>query len=211
MGEKSTREQALELAYAQARKRIAALEPRQVEKCTSAVWHETDGTRYWTVEFLGRPYSISMPDGEVREGNEMKAPLVRSVLILHYLIETRETGGRGTWIDFRQLPGGVAYYEVFRGRIISRLTRMFQKEPPSLVDAARRLGGEPVDFGDVAVRFRVFPKVFIVFALWSGDEEFGSEGTVLFDADVSAHLSTEDAIIACEEILGALSAHVKRL
>jgi len=211
MAGKSTREEALELAYARARKEVSGLEPLRVETRTGALWHESDERKYWVLEFLGQPYSVSMPGGDVRDRNGTRVPLVRSVLLLHYLIGAEDAAPGGDWIDFRQLPGGVAYYPVFRGRVISRLTRMFQAEPPLLIDTGRRLGGESIELGDVGVKFPVFPKVSIVFALWSGDEELAPEGAVLFDENVSAYLSTEDAIVACEEILGALSAYVKRL
>jgi hypothetical protein len=136
-------------------------------------------------------------------------PLVRRVLILHYLLQAHGTGLAGRWVDFRSLPGGVAYYPVFRGRVISRLVRMFGERPQALIPAAAPLGGRPIEMADVAVEIPAFPRVPVVLALWKASEEFGPEGTVMFDDALPTYLETEDAIIVCEEILGGLKHNVQ--
>jgi hypothetical protein len=57
---------------------------------------------------------------------------------------------------------------------------------------------------DVAVEITAFPRVPVVLALWEASEEFGAEGSVMFDDSLPTYLETEDAIIVCEEIFGAL-------
>lgn len=136
-------------------------------------------------------------------------PLVRRVLILHYLIQAQGQELARRWVDFRSLPGGVVYYPVFRGRVIGRLVRMFGERPRDLIQAAAPLGGREIAMADCAVEFPAFPRVPVVFALWEASEEFGPEGTVMYDDALPAYLETEDAIIVCEEIFGALKQHVQ--
>jgi hypothetical protein len=207
MSKKSTREEAVEFAHASAQKQLRAADPKEVAEHSGVEWHQAEG--YFEVPFLNSRYRVSLPDGEVRAEEREDPPLVRKVLILHYLLQAHGTGLAGRWVDFRSLPGGVAYYPVFRGRVISRLVRMFGERPQDVIPAAAPLGGRPIDMADVAVEILAFPRVPVVLALWKASEEFGPAGTVMFDDSLPAYLETEDAIIVCEEILGMLKNYVQ--
>ena len=211
MRKKSTWEEAVELAHSSAQKQLHAADPQVVAEQSAAELSTGDEGKYLKITFLNRPYRVLLPDGEVRDEAGEEPPLVRAVLILHYLIKVHGKGLAGRWVDFRSLPGGVVYYPVFRGRVISRLVRMFGERPQDLIQAAAHLGGRAIEMADEAVEIPAFPRVPVVFALWEASEEFGSEGTVMFDDSLPAHLETEDAIVVCEEIFGALKKHVKHL
>jgi hypothetical protein len=219
MSKKSTREEAVELAHTSAQKELGAADPTAVAERSGAEWHQGEG--YLEVPFLNSRYRVFLPDGKVRSctalhksentgcrkaaAEEGEDPsLVRKVLILHYLLQAHGTGLAGRWVDFRSLPGGVVYYPVFRGRVISRLVRMFGERPRDLISAAAPLGGRPIEMADVGVEIPAFPRVPVVFALWEASEEFGPEGAVMFDDSLPTYLETEDAIVVCEEIFGAL-------
>jgi hypothetical protein len=211
MSKKSTREEAVELAHASAQKRLGTMDPKGVAERSGAEWHTSEGGGYLEVPFLNRPYRVFLPDATVIDKAGEEPPLVRKVLILHYLIQAHGEGLAGRWVDFRSLPGGVAYYPVFRGRVISRLVRMFGQQPQALIPAAAPLGGRPIQMANVAVEITAFPLVPVVFALWEASEEFGAEGQVMFDDSLPAYLETEDAIIVCEEILGVLKNYAQNV
>jgi hypothetical protein len=202
MSKKSTREEAVEFAYASAQKQLSAADPKVVAEHSGVTWHTSEG--YFEVPFLNRRYRVSLADGEVKAKGGENPSLVRKVLILHYLLQAHGTGLAGRWVDFRSIPGGVAYYPVFRGRIISRLVRMFGERPQALIEAAAPLGGRSITMADVGVEIPAFPHVPVVFALWEASEEFGAEGTVMFDDSLPTYLETEDAIVVCEEIFAGL-------
>jgi hypothetical protein len=202
MSKKSTREEAVELAHTSAQKELGAAHPTAVAERSGAEWHQGEG--YLEVPFLNSRYRVFLPDGKVRAEEGEDPSLVRKVLILHYLLQAHGTGLAGRWVDFRSLPGGVVYYPVFRGRVISRLVRMFGERPRDLISAAAPLGGRPIEMADVGVEIPAFPRVPVVFALWEASEEFGPEGAVMFDDSLPTYLETEDAIVVCEEIFGAL-------
>jgi hypothetical protein len=211
MSKKSTREEAIELAFASAQQRLRDLDPATVAKRAAAEWHEGQGGGGLEVAFLNRRYRVFLPDAEVRDEAGEEPPLVRRVLILHYLIQAQGKELARRWVDFRSLPGGVAYYPVFRGRVISRLVRMFGERPHELISAAAPLGGRAIAMADVAVEIPAFPRVPVVLALWEATEEFAPEGQVMYDDVLPAYLETEDVIIVCEEILGALKGNVPRV
>jgi len=209
MKKKSTWEEAVELAFSSAQKRLRAMDPKEVAKRSASQWGTGDRGEYLEVTFLNQRYRVILPDLEVRDEMGEIPPMVRRVLILHYLIGAQGRELTGRWIDFRSLPGGVVYYPVFRGRVISRLVRMFGERPGDLIPAAVPLGGREIAMADVAIEIPAFSRVPMVFALWEASDEFGPEGTVMYDDSLPAYLETEDAIIACEEIFGALKKHAQ--
>lgn len=211
MSKKSTREEAVELAYASAQKQLRAADPTAVAERSGVELDTGDEGQYLKIPFLDRHYRVLLPDATVRDEAGEEPPLVRKVLILHHLIQAHGKGLAGRWVDFRSLPGGVAYYPVFRGRVISRLVRMFGQKPQALIAAAAPLGGRAIEMADVAVDIPAFPRVPVVFALWEASEEFEPEGTVMFDDSLPAFLETEDAIIVCEEILGMLKDYAQNV
>jgi hypothetical protein len=211
MSKKSTREEAIELALASAQERLRAMDPRQVAEQSAAQWHKGQEGGGLEIAFLNRRYRVELPDAKVIDAGGVEPPLVRRVLILHYLIQAQGKELTRRWVDFRSLPGGLVYYPVFRGRVIARLVRMFGERPKDLIPAAASLGGRAIAMADWAVEIPAFPRVPVVFALWEASEEFAPEGTIMYDDALPAYLETEDAIIVCEEILGELKEHVQRV
>ena len=209
MSKKSTWQEAVELAHTSAQKQLRGMDPKVVAERSASEWGTGDEGHYLKLTFLNRPYRVLLPEGEVRAETEEDPPLVRKVLILHYLIQAQGKELARRWVDFRSLPGGVVYYPVFRGRVIARLVRMFGERPQDLIQAAAPLGGRELAMADWAVEIPAFPRVPVVFALWEASEEFGPEGQVMYDDALPAYLETEDAIIVCEEIFGALKNYVK--
>ncbi len=211
MTKKSTREEAIELALASAQQRLRAMDPKQVAERAGAEWHEGQTGGGLEVPYLNRRYRVLHPAAVVTDESGAEPSLVRRVLILHYLIQAKGKELAGRWVDFHSLPGGLAYYPVFRGRVIARLVRMFGQRPKDLIAAAASLGGRQIAMADWAVEILAFPRVPVVFALWEASEEFAPEGTIMYDDALPSYLETEDVIIVCEEILGALKNYGKRV
>ena len=211
MTKKSTREEAIELALASAQERLRAIDPATVAERAGAEWHEGKTGGGLAITYLNQRYRILLPEAEVRDEAGAEPHLVRRVLILHYLIQAQGKELTRRWVDFRSLPGGLVYYPVFRGRVIARLVRMFGQRPKDLIAAAAPLGGREIAMADCAVEIPAFPRVPVVLALWEASEEFASEGTIMYDDALPSYLETEDVIIMCEEILGALRNYVQKI
>jgi hypothetical protein len=196
----------LKLTFLNQRYRVF-LPEGEVRSRTALHKSESTAPLHSTEQGMRGPASVRCRKAADEAGGD--PPLVRKVLILHYLIQAHGTGLARRWVDFRSLPGGVVYYPVFRGRVIARLVRMFGQRPQALIAAALPLGGRAIEMADVAVEIPAFPRVPVVFALWKASDEFGPEGTVMFDDSLPTYLETEDAIIVCEEILGGLKHNVQ--
>ncbi len=211
MTKKSTREETIELALASAQNQLRAMDPKQVAEQSASQWSKGEEGEYLEVTHLNQRYRVFLPDAKIIDSAGGEPPLVKRVLILHYLIQAKGKELAGRWVDFHSLPGGLAYYPVFRGRVIARLVRMFGQRPQTLIAAAAPLGGRQIAIADWAVEIPAFPRVPVVLALWEASEEFAPEGTIMYDDALPSYLETEDIIIVCEEILGALKENVQRI
>jgi hypothetical protein len=200
----------MELALDSAQSQLRGMDPQTVAKQSGCRWVAGgDGGGDLEIDFLNRSYRVSLPEAQIKSETGEEPSLVSRVLILHYLIHAQGNSLTGRWVDFRSLPGGVVYYPVFRQRVIARLIRQFGNRPERLMAAAAPLGGRAIAMADWAVAIPAFALVPVVFALWEGSEEFGPEAAVIFDDALPSYLETEDAIVACEEIIGAMKQNVQ--
>jgi hypothetical protein len=202
-----SREQGFELSYKLAREQLPKISDIQ-EQCRKS------GARYIgpneiVINYLNQPYHITLPDVEISsEGSPdfigMEVPLKDKILILHYFTLAKGTPASGRLIAYKQLPGGISYFPAFSQRAIAPFVKHFGKNPELLIKAAAKLGGCEADYGDVSVTVNAFDHVPITLVLWRGDEELAPNGNILFDADISDYLSTEDVTVLCETIIWKL-------
>lgn len=147
------------------------------------------------VDMLGDEFRVDRRGRSIQwNGNE--APPFFAVLILHYLTDLSSARPSGEWISFRELEGGDFYYPAFAARTTQRLKNAFAGREKELLEVAEKLGGEPVEFGDAAARFRVLPNAVIALVLHEACEDFPNEANVLFDSACRKILPTEDLAVA---------------
>lgn len=202
MTNQNTYEYGYELAYKLACEQLARLEDVE-QQClrSGAQYLSIDSRKEIMVEYLNQPYRITLPDIEVSLTNsEEPAPLKDKILILHYLIRAKGTPISHKLITYKELPEGVSYFPTFFKRAVKPIVDNFGTEPHLLADAAAKLGGQKVNYGDTAVAIDAFSKVPITFVLWRGDEELPPEGNILFDSTISDYLHVEDINMLCEVI-----------
>ena len=157
------------------------------------------------IDYLNQPYHIMIPEGKiVLEDSGTETPLRDKIMILHYFTGAKGTPATGKSIAYKQLQGGVSYFPAFSQRVIGPLVKNFGRGSELLRKAAAKLGGCEADYGDVSVTINAFDQVPITLVLWKGDEEVAPNGNILFDANISDYLSTEDVTVLCEIIIWKL-------
>lgn len=193
-------ERGFELSYKFAREQLTKI--GNIEKqCrrSGARYLEPNGI---VINYLNQPYRIMLPDGKILlENSNIEAPLRDKILILHYFTGAKGTPATGKLIAYKQLPGGISYFPAFSQRTIAPFVNHFGKNPERLIKAALRLGGQEDNYRDVSVTVDAFYHVPITLVLWKGDEELLPNGNILFDANISDYLSTEDVTVLCETII----------
>jgi len=191
-----------ELAYKLACEQLAKIDDIK-QQCgkSGARYQEIDSEKVIIIEYLNQSYQITLPDIEIwLTDSEERVPIRDKLLILHYLTLAKGSPATNKLITYRELPEGANYFPTFSKRTIKVLLDHFGKEPRRIVDAAEKLGGHKVDYGDVAVTINAFSQVPITLVLWQGDTELAPEGSIIFDASISDYLSTEDITVLCETI-----------
>ena len=197
---------AYQYAYRIAAEQIAGIGDleQQCRNC-GARYQAVGETPAVIIDYLGKPYRISMPQVAVSaEDSPETVPLRDQLLILHYFIRAQGTPLSGDLITYKELPEGLNYFPTFAQRAIKPLISYFGTQPRQLVETARSLGGQESDIGDAAVVINAFSRVPLTLVVWQGDEELSPEGSILFDSTIQDYLHTEDIHVLCETIIWRL-------
>jgi len=190
------------LAYKLACEQFAKIDDVEQQCLRSGARYQViDTQKVIIVEYLNQSYQITLPDIEISlmDGGA-EVPIRDKILILHYLTLAKGVPISNKLIAFQELPEGANYFPTFSKRSIEPLIKYFGGQPHRLIDAAKRLGGREVDYGDVAVTISGFKLVPVTLVLWQGDEEFSPRGNILFEATISDYLSTYDITVLCDAI-----------
>lgn len=134
---------------------------------------------------------------EFRYSSGGEVPLTEKILSLHYLLTASGTPAAGEWIGFEAVPDGRLYLSNFLARTHRPLLKKFGNNPDLFIETARKTGGEKTEQGDCSARFQAFPKVPIIIIIWLGDEDLDPEVKIIFDKNITTHLSAEDVVILC--------------
>ena len=165
-----------------------------------------------TLNYLNEIYRINIPSAEVAfVDSKAPVPLRDKILILHYFTQAKGTPLTGKQIPYRDLPGGLVYYPTFIKRTIEPLSEFFGKDPALLAGIGKILGARTGEIGDAALIIDAFARVPISIILWQGDNELKSEVNLLFDANITEYLTSEDVTIVCENITWKLINFAKKV
>ena len=191
------------LPYKLARDQLAKISDIQ-EQCRKSGAQYVEPNEI-AINYLNQPYYITLTDVEISlKDSKVEVPLKDKILILHYFTEAKGTPATGKLITYKQLQGGVSYFPAFSQRAIAPFVNHFGKNPELLIKAAAKLGDCGADYEDVSVNVNAFAHVPITLVLWRGDEELAPNGNILFDANISDYLSTEDITVLSENIIWKL-------
>lgn len=194
------REESYQLSYDLARKQLADISDLE-EQCRKSGAHYAGPDRI-VISYLNQPYHITLPDIDISLAESTaEVPLTDKILVLHYFNHAKGTPPTDKAITFKQIPGGISYYSAFFQRVVSPLAGRFGKQPDLLPRAAAHFGGSKAGFGDVSVTINGFPHVPITLALWQGDDEVPPSANVLFDANITDYLPTEDVVVLCGNLV----------
>lgn len=184
---------------------LASLDPAECASRSGSDYYPDKEPAFLRLRFLGKSCRVDVRGSCVLyedTGSEVDAR--SKLLIAHYLVNAKGSNPSGELIDFRHIPAGDFYFPVFTDTVTKPLIRAFREDPQSLLPAAREYGGKKIAHGDYGVIIPAFPRVNIIFALWAADEEFPTDGKVLFDKTIPDYLPTEDITILCKAIVERL-------
>jgi len=156
------------------------------------------------IDFFSEPYPIHFPQVEFSSPSKKAVSLVVRVLLLHYLIRADGSPITGTWLGYKDIPGGLLYAGVFARRVTEPLLRRFGGSAKRFEEIGMQSGGKSAGIGDASFVLKALPYVLLQYVLWEGDEEFPPSLRLLFDASVSHYLSLEDIVVLGQLATGRL-------
>lgn len=181
-------------------KRLRSCDPEKLALKTGVRWEPAGvGEGRLLLPVLGDIFEVAWPDISIEAPPEL-ASFSLKLLALLYLAGTDGTPCTGTWIAYRELPGGRFYEPVVKRSVEDPLALAYADDISALEPASAAYAGKPLDLGDAAFSFALFPGVLMAFIVWKADEEFGARAQVLFDSSCTHHLSAFDLRMGAQEI-----------
>lgn len=113
-----------------------------------------------------------------------------SSLVLHYLLNADGTPLTGNWTSYRELPGGLFYWQTIP-KVLEPLIKKYENNGDGFLKKTFEIGGEKYGqfkFAAIIYPFRMFPVLII---LDEKDEEFDANIRVLFDSSAHHYLKTD--------------------
>lgn len=110
-----------------------------------------------------------------------------STLILHYLLAADGTPINGTWISYRELPGGLFYWKTIAG-VLEPLKKKYGSDGEGFLNSSVRIGGVKYSkfrYSSIIYLFKMLPVLMI---LDEKSEEFEADVRVLFDRSASHYM-----------------------
>lgn len=179
---------------------LRAVEEAEKEfvKRDPVVMAQASGTQYHSshsqiqVPLMQEDYFIHYPSAQIEGGEKGEVSLPYRILLLHYLTMSRGLPVKGEWISFKEIPGGLVYYDAFYRRAVEPIQKIFGNRLGDLKQIGEDFGGEALDLGDVSFSIQILPKIPLAYILWAGDEELPPRASILFDESVKYFLPMED-------------------
>ncbi len=168
-----------------------------------------DGSTIIRLKFLNRMINISWPELLFYQDSNEEIPIKEKILILHYLNGYKGEDLTGELIAYQDIPSGGFYLDAFNRRVKCPMINTFDDQPDKLVFLAKQLfEANTSSIGDISVLIQALPKIPVTLVIWKGDEEFSSDGTILFDSSIKNILSAEDVVELTSMIVYPLIAKV---
>lgn len=163
------------------------------------------------VPCLGHLFEVGHPAGHIRfAGTDLEPNGTLLIVILNHLVRADGAPLEGRLVSYRELPDGEVFWRAFVRYAIEPLAGHFATRAARLPEAARPLGGEPLQTkADFSTRLPFFPRLPIVVQVSAADDELPGSANILFDASASHYIHTEDAA-AVGSYVGHLLTAVER-
>ncbi|MGE5343785.1 MAG: DUF3786 domain-containing protein [Candidatus Omnitrophota bacterium] len=145
---------------------------------------------------FGTDMTLHLDDFQLLLANSNKPAKVSDrILVLHYLQCETPIHVTHDLISFRQMEGGIFYWQAFLSRSIQPLIQRIGNNLDTLRANLNRLDWHPLPMGDLGAHIHAIGNVSVTLVYHPGDEEFGPDAEFLFDASIKQIYPTEDAAV----------------
>ncbi|MFQ3549775.1 MAG: DUF3786 domain-containing protein [Armatimonadota bacterium] len=197
-----------ENAFAHELNRFRESDPNALSKRSLADYDKH--TKLFSLKYLNSIYSVSFPDGIIKNPNgEEENSLPLKILLLHYINNAYQTIDNSELIPYRNIPGAATYEPSFIKRAVLPMVKTFDNKPDLFLKSADSIGGVKANFADVSVKIIILPLFEVVYGIWHSDEEYSARGIILFKSCRKRIMSPECIISATSNAVYAMIKYAK--
>jgi hypothetical protein len=187
---------------------LASMSPEDVSLRADVRYNR--GSRAYEFICLGKDISVNTGNRSFSLGAERDSVLFNRLggysrlSILNYLVHAQNTPLSEKLVRPSDLPGGDIFSRGTHVLPLEKIADRFGNNLEAFLSIGRKIGGTQLGYGDMSLSISPFPRVPAVLIVWSGDEEFSSRASLLFDASCSSHLSADilwATAMMCVEIM----------
>lgn len=160
----------------------------------------------FSVNLLGRDYTITWPDYSITAADGFQPPLPVQTFLLRRLLEGTTKTWLGTWKTFREMPWGEMYNTPYTGRVLTRAAFTFGFKMAKFSAACEKLGGRKLPHGDAGYEFDVFGPFKMQILMWEPDDEFPPSAQVLYSENFADCFAAEDRVVAGDILITHIKA-----
>lgn len=146
------------------------------------------------ITFFHEKYRLDHKSGMLTLSHDPDRKLLFSTVISIYnLFYYSKPGAKasGEFVPFRQVKRASPFAPAFQKKTVDFLAGTFDGHMEELREACIRLGGTPLEQGDVGYQISVFDCFSVEVFFWDGDEEFAAQANILFDSNITEFLHEE--------------------
>jgi len=165
---------------------LRSLEPHTVCERCNVVY---DSAGFYEVDSLGKTVKVYPQDERLEADDLLPADSVDyQLLLVSYLLYAQNIDQTGIWVSEKDLKGGSLFFRGPHTLPSAPIEKCFGNDPAGFREKSQIMGGQPIDFGDTAMRFTILPRISFAVVLWVRDEEFPARVTFMLDSSIEAHL-----------------------
>lgn len=145
------------------------------------------------VPYFGKKYRVS-PEGVVDPDGKRPGYETCVVLLKYLLMCPPQLPPQDDWVNYRELKDSGPLAAYFSNKALGALSKLYEGRRDILEKTAMSLGGvrPPTDYPyDVAVVFRILPRIAVLLLFNDADDEFPSQTTLLFERRADRFLDAE--------------------
>ena len=146
-----------------------------------------------SIPYFGKEYSVST-EGVVDTSGQRPGYEVCVVLLKYLLMCPKRLPMEDDWVNYRELKDSGPLAAYFSNNTLGVLTRIYEERKDVLESVASFIGGVQPQQNypyDVAVEFRVLPRIPILLLFNDKDDEFDAQTAILFERRADRFLDAE--------------------
>lgn len=154
---------------------------------------------------LAGAFHIDLDAGKLTDQIGQDVSVYWAVLALHYLQGRLAPESIEPYISFMDVPDARGYAKPYQGRVIQRFLHTLGRDGTTFTSAAQALAAQPIDAGDIAYEFAVFPRAHLRIIWYRGDDEIPPGVSFVYAQNIVDIFCVEDIVVMSGLLVGALS------